>query len=178
MTYQRRKPFLRQYADQATPLLATLREHLEAIEEARTEGDRESELAAQGPLGDTYRSLGQLDKAATHLECALTLARELDRPKAIASNLIRLATTYQYMNRHEEAEPLFLEALTLTASLGMLEDFALQHYGKCLAELGRYDEAIDCFERALAMRERRGDAGLIASSTEALEEARVRAGRV
>ena len=177
MTYHRRKPFLRQYADQAMPLVEAIREHHEALEEARAEGDREAELAALGPLGETFRLLGQLDKAVPHLEAALALARELDRPKPLTSNLIRLATAYQYLNRHEEAVPLFEEAVARAKAMGFLEDFAQQHYGKCLAELGRWEEAIAAFERALALREARGDAGLVASSTEALEEARVRAGR-
>lgn len=173
----RRKPFHRVYADKAMPLVERIHALNEDLEEARTSKDREAELHVLGPLGENYRLLGQLDPATRYSEAALALARELDRPKAIVSNLLRLATAYQYQNRHEEAEPLFEEAVARARQEGFMEDYALQHHGKSLAEQGRWDSAIACFERALALRTAKGDAGLIESTTEALEEARVRAGR-
>lgn len=174
MTYARLKPFQRVYADKALPLVEAIQTLHQDLHEARDTEDREAELHVLGPLGENFRLLGQLDPAVSHSEAALALARELGRPKAIISNLIRLATAYQYQNRHAEAEPLFTEALTLSAQEGFLEDYALQHYGKSLAEQGRWDEAIAHFERALALRQARGDAGLIASTEDALEEARLR----
>jgi tetratricopeptide (TPR) repeat protein len=177
MIHPRRKPFQRHYADQASAYVKEIRAQHEALHEAIDAGDREAELHALGPLAEAYRMLGQLDAALPHAERALALARELDKPKFVVSNLIRLATTYQYLNRHEEAEPLFEEAVELSRRVGVLEDFALQHQGKCLAELGRWDEAIANFEAALAMRKAKGQAELIASSQEALDEARIRGGK-
>lgn len=43
-----------------------------------------------------------------------------------------------------------------------------KHYGKCLVEQGRTVEAVAHFEHALALRQARGDAGLIASTRAAL----------
>ena len=52
-----------------------------------------------------------------------------------------------------------------------LEDFALQHLGKCLVDAGRAPEGVEQLERALALRLRKGDATLIASTAEALARA-------
>ena len=131
---------------------------------------------SRGPLREAFRMLGQLDSAVPHLERALTLARELDKPKFVVSNLIRLATAYQYLNRHSEAEPLFLEAIALAQRIGVLEDFALQHHGKSLAEQGRWLEAVARFEQALALRRAKGSAELVASSEDALEAAQAHLG--
>lgn len=175
--FRRLKPFQREYADAPRAQIQAVQAQQEALHEALHDHDEEGELHALGPLAEAYRMLGQLDAAATHAERALTLARQLDKPKFVLSNLIRLATTYQYMNRHAEAEPLFEEARALAAKLGFMEDFALQHHGKSLAEQGRWDEAIACFEAALAQRSAKGNPELVASSEEALEEARLRRGR-
>lgn len=172
----RRKPFLRVYADQALTVLGTIHALAHDLEDARAAGDSEEAMHVLGPLGEAFRMLGQLDKAVPPLEEALALARELERPKFVIANLIRLATAYQYLNRHAEAEPLFVEALERARERGFMEDFALQHYGKCLAELRRWDEAIACFEHAIARRTG-GDPALLDSSREALALAEHSAGR-
>ena len=177
MSTPRLKPFQRVYADSPRPLIEQIQAQQTAWHDAMHDEDAEEELHALGPLGEAYRMLGQLDVAATHLERAVALARTLEKPAFLVSNLVRLATTYQYRNQHAEAEPLFVEALDLAKRLGVLEDYAAQHYGKSLAEQGRWDEAIALFERAIALRTPRGDAELIASSQEALDEALVRRSR-
>ncbi|MEB3220446.1 MAG: tetratricopeptide repeat protein [Candidatus Sericytochromatia bacterium] len=174
---RRLRPFLRDYAERAMPVVQAIRDHHAALHEAQAREERDTELAALGALADAYRLLGRLDEAVRHGEEAVALARALERPKSLVSNLIRLATALQYRQAHADAEPLFLEARALAASLGLLEDFALQHHGKSLAEQGRWDEAIAALEQALALREARQDASLVASSSEALAEARARAGR-
>ena len=174
---RRPKPFLRDYAEQALPVVKSLRDHHQALHDAHDADDRDSKLASLGALADAYRQLGRLAEAVRHGEAAVALAREVDRPKFLLSNLIRFATALQYNNEHARAEPLFEEAQALAAKLGMLEDYALQHHGKSLAEQERWGEAIACLERALALREAKGTPALIASSREALEEARARAAR-
>ncbi len=173
---RRLKPFLRQYAENALALAKSIRDHHQALHDAEAAGDREAQLVANGTMSDAFRMLGQLDPAVRHGEAAVALARELDHPKFLVSNLIRLATALQYRNEHAAAEPLFQEGRALAAKVGVLEDYALQHHGKSLAEQGRWAEAIACFERALAIREAKHTADLAASTREALEEARARAG--
>jgi kanamycin kinase len=174
----RRAPtFLRDYAERAMPVVQAIRDHQTALRDARAREEQDAELAALGALADAYRLLGRLDEAVHHGEEAVALARALDRPKSLVSNLVRLATALQYRHAHADAEPLFVEARALAAGLGLLEDFVLQHHGKSLAEQGRWDEAIAAFEQAMALREARGDEALIDSTREALAEARARAGQ-
>lgn len=179
---RRRKPFQRGYAEQALPLVKTIRDQQQLLTTEEAE-DPATFVAAHGQIGEAYRSLGQLEQARKHLEAAVAAAREHGLRKQLGTNLVRLATARQYANAHEEAMPLFEEALAVTATTGVAADFAHQHVGKCLAELGRWDEAIAHFEQALIMRQARGDMGLgssqgaalIASTEEALEAARAAA---
>lgn len=168
----RRKPFLRHYADEALPLVRAIQENMDELTRARAEGDPVALIPILGELGEAFRLLGQLDRALPYTTEALELARAQGRAKWVLTNGLRLATLLQYRNDHAAAEPLFIEALAGARALGLLEDFVLQHWGKCLAELGRRDEAIACFERALVLRQTRGDAALIASTEEALDLAR------
>lgn len=168
MQPRRPKPFLRHYADDALTVAEAIRDQQRDLGAALEAGDREAELAIRGPLSENYRAIGRLSEAVAHGEAALATARELGKAKAVASNAIRLATAYQYAGRHDEALALFEEASALTRRLGVLHDFALQHMGKCLAELGRIEEARACFTEALALRRARGDGALIASTEEAL----------
>jgi tetratricopeptide (TPR) repeat protein len=141
------------------------------IVEARERQDEAGLLAALGRAGDLCRILGELDQAISTLEEAVELARsEADEPRLVA-NLIRLGTAFQYGDDHASAERFLREALSLAESgrHRAYEGFACQHLGKCLAELGRYDDARGYLARALAIRESAGDEKLIASTHRALE---------
>jgi len=50
-----------------------------------------------------------------------------------------------------------------------LLDYVLQHFGKCLVELGELDRAEAMFEEALQLRRQRGDEGLVASTRQAID---------
>lgn len=125
-------------------------------------------------IGDDYRAIEQYEQALEFSEAGLALARELANRRAEVANLLSLATTYQYLNRHEEAERFFRECLAVvkTHEVKDLEDYTYQHYGKCLVEMGRLDEAIACFERALVLRQAKGEPGLLESTNNALSAAR------
>jgi tetratricopeptide (TPR) repeat protein len=133
-----------------------------------------------GRCGEAYRLLGDLPQAVPLLEEAVALARRQADPRRRAANLIRLATAYQYRNDHAAARPLFDDALALTrahpAEAGTYEDFALQHLGKCLVEMGHLAEARACFDQALVLRQAKGDPGLLASTQEALTALAARSG--
>lgn len=147
--------------------------HLDRLLEARDAGDLAERLQLLGQIGNDQRSLGNLLEAEMFLSEAVTLAHRLNDRRREAINLIRLATTRQYSGHHTEAVALFRDALALTVSgdAADYEDFALQHLGKCLVEMGRIDEAIDAFDRALVLRWMKADAALIASTEEALHAA-------
>lgn len=63
------------------------------------EGDRPSELARQGALGNAYSALGRYDKAIAAHEASLELAHTLDQPQAIATALSNLANTHSFRAR-------------------------------------------------------------------------------
>jgi tetratricopeptide (TPR) repeat protein len=172
--FSRPRPFQRVYADEAGPQVSKIQELRTDLQAARAEDDDERVLAILGPLSEAYRLLARLDEASACAEEALELANELEQPMAQISNGLRLATALQYRNEQARALPMFEQTLAKARQRGFLVDYVLQHLGKCLVELGRADEGIEAFEEALALRHKRGDAELVASTEEALEGARER----
>jgi len=130
------KPFLRDVADDPAEYEARLRD---AVAEKRWVR-----------AGEACRFLGRYDEAITFYQ----------RVDSAAARLAE-ATALQYRGDHAQAEGVFRALL----EGGELRDYVLQHYGKCLVEMGRSVAAIACFEEALALR--KGD--LAASTLRALE---------
>jgi tetratricopeptide (TPR) repeat protein len=145
-----------------------------ALLAAAATDDAAERLRLLSAIGNDERALGILTAAIDDLAEAVALARSLDDVRREAANLIRLATAMQYDNRHAEAEPLFRDALALTErpEAAMYRDFALQHWAKWLVETGNVAEAVACFEQALALRQRKDDGELIASTEQSLAAAR------
>lgn len=160
------QPFLRQ---------PTRSDDAWASEVLEARGRAIADPRALGPLGDLLRVGNALTEARGVLGRAVEVAvMNGDEPRRRA-NIIRLATAEFYDGAHAEAIPR-LAALVRdieASSDRRYLDFALQHLGKALAEVGRYTEAVALFERALGLRK---DPGLRASSREALAAARARIG--
>ncbi|MDB5096206.1 MAG: hypothetical protein JWM80_627 [Cyanobacteria bacterium RYN_339] len=167
-SFNRPRPFQRVYADKATPLVNAIHEHRNDLQLARQEADEVSILAILGPLSEAYRLLAQLDPAVACGEEALALAEKLGNQTALIANGIRLATALQYRNEQDRALPIFQLALERARVRGFMVDYALQHLGKCLVELGRKDDALESFQEALKLRAAKGDAELVASTEEAI----------
>jgi hypothetical protein len=103
---------------------------------------------------------------------APALAQRTGERRAEADNLIGLATTVQYADRRIEAERLIRQALAGAAEdTSGYQDFALRRLGRCRLEIGSVSEAVGCFERALALREAKGDFKLIGCTLRALAAA-------
>jgi tetratricopeptide (TPR) repeat protein len=152
-----------------------------------TEGDRllladaEARLAAAstdverlrtlGDVAELYRLLGDIPQATDASFRAIALARVLGDGGREAAHLVRLATALQFDDRHAEALEAFSEVLRRRDEPGFepYEHFAEQHMGKCLAELGRVDEARQAFERALVTRRLSRNDGWIAATRAALD---------
>jgi tetratricopeptide (TPR) repeat protein len=133
--------------------------------------DDQERLRLLGRLGDHLRQSPDHATAAIELlQQAIELARSIGHPAALAGNLIRLATAEQYAGRHEQALATFAKAREVIDAHAVegLRDFACQHMGKCLTEMGRWDDAQAMFDTAAQLRESRGAAGLLASSRQAL----------
>ena len=140
---------------------------------ARTEDDAER-ARLLGYIGNTERMLGRHEHAIAHLRESAAMAQNCGDRRAHAIALIRLGEAYRCSDRLGDSEEQLRAALTIIADapLDGLRDFALQHLGKCLVEAGRSDEAVPALEEALAIREEKAAADLIASTELALAWAR------
>lgn len=130
---------------------------------------------AQGRLGEIRRLLGRPAEAEPHLRAAVDGAVAAGDATLEVDNRLRLGAALQYQERHVEALTEFDAAEDAIGVHGLEEDyadFAAQHRGKCLVELGRLDEGVAELERALELREHKGDPELLAASDVAVEIAR------
>lgn len=161
--------FLRDHArDHAewASLVRTLRKHADA---ARQPLDR---IRALGRLGDALRlSPRHGPEAIRILRRACAMAVRASHPGLIAANRIRLGIALQYDGRHRDAVKQFESAIELIDErcVRRLKDYALQHLGKCYAEMSEWKAAKACFQQALRVRRRRNDHELIASTEAALQ---------
>jgi tetratricopeptide (TPR) repeat protein len=75
---------------------------------------------------------------------------------------LSFGTASQYLGLRAEANAMFAEALNLARAQGWerLEHFVLAHWGRSLVEEGELSQARECFDRALAIRERLNDPGV------------------
>ncbi len=124
-----------------------------------------------GILGNLYRILEKPTRAINYLERALSIANEERDCAKIAVTLIRLGEALKYNEKHQQAMECFDQALTLihTHKLDNYLDFALQHKGKCLLELKRYEEAEQYLRKALKLRKQKKDTVLIDSTEQVLK---------
>ncbi|TFB22806.1 tetratricopeptide repeat protein [Filobacillus milosensis] len=120
-----------------------------------------------GTLGNLYRVKEEPKQAIQYLNQAFELAAPDSREEIIT--LIRLGEAYKYDNEHGQAFKLFERALLkcYETERGYL-DFAFQHKGKCLMEVGRLSEAMEAFQGALAIRKNKGKQSLIYSTEQAI----------
>lgn len=167
-------PFQRGSIEDTPALRKQIEGQLEQLKLATAHEDVPTWLHLLGSLGETYYLLGDYQDAFLFLGKALALARRVGDRRREAVNQIRLATAHQYAGNHLEAEARFHQALDFVTASHQTEylDFIWQHLGKCLVEQGRIEEAIRCFEEALAYRRVKGDADLIASTERALSAIR------
>lgn len=131
----------------------------------------EAQLRLLISMGSQACSLNLLEEARNYLKQALELATRLNDVERELSCRLRLGVTLQYLDRHEQADAMFQQALkmTLNPGLDVYQDTILQHWGKMLAEQGKYAPARKCFEQALLLRQAKQDPQLIEDTEDALE---------
>ena len=123
-----------------------------------------------GTLGNLYRIYGEQQKAVKILTECVTIANNQNTSNREIVALIRLGEAIKYNDNPMKALEIFngvLEKCKANNNLLYL-DFAIQHKGKCLLELGGFVEAEKCFKEALKLREFKGDVSLIESTRQAL----------
>lgn len=165
--YLREKPKDRILLQQAIARAETFLQEIKATHE---EVDPVYLLYLYGYLGNGYRVLDQAETAIRFLDEALQLVRLIGDVGAEVRTLIRLGEAYKYHHQHEQALQLFSSVQTLCQrpELNQYLDFVYQHQGKCLMEMKRYDESFTLFEKALAIRQKKGVHSLIQSTEKAI----------
>ncbi|WP_017186253.1 tetratricopeptide repeat protein [Alkalibacillus haloalkaliphilus] len=131
----------------------------------------EDQFFIQGALGNLYRVSECPKRSIYYLEqCYEYAVHHNDLKKEIVT-LIRLGEAQKYADQHERAINLFNEAIRKCKSFNETKflDFALQHKGKCLLELKRFEEAESCLQDAYALRLRKNSDELINSTKKAID---------
>jgi SAM-dependent methyltransferase/GNAT superfamily N-acetyltransferase len=124
-----------------------------------------------GRLGDLYRILREPEKALKYLEMAAVAAVARGDQKAVMTQRLRSAIAYHYAGKHATANHLFARLLVAFDGDSERLGFVHQHFGKCLAEQDRLDEAMRHFRKAEEYRAEEGVAdSLRASTAEAIAE--------
>jgi len=143
---------------------------LEQIKES-TLINKEEKYFLYGTLGNLYRIYGKSKIAINYLELNLNYAIEEKLYNREIISLIRLGEALKYDNKLEEALEKFNLALIRCEETdeNLHLDFAFQHKGKCLLELNRVEDALNCFQSALELRKSKGNSSLIYSTEQAIE---------
>lgn len=138
---------------------------LQAVDPA---DDRER-LVASRRLGVALVALGEYADAVDALECAVAIAVRLGDVHAEVAARINLGDAHRYAGRLGPDAEQYTRALNLARTHAPeWVDFALQHIGKHHIDTGEPDQARAYLTEALRLRDAKGDAGLIASTTAAL----------
>lgn len=137
-----------------------------ALEEARTQGDREAEAFSLVKLGEAFRRLGQLDESRNRLEEALALQHERGDRHGEMLALAALGTALLQADRLAEAHEAFEKELALSIELKDPHARAAAHskLGRYYYAAGEMDRAMRAHETALPLFERTGDRQGVASS--------------
>ena len=113
----------------------------------------EVEASIHSTIGDTYRRLGQYERAEEHFEQALKLRRDAlgEEHADTLEAMNNLASLYENQGRYSAAEPLATETLgRCRRTLGeehRITLAAMTNLAVLYNRLGRYDEAHALFER-------------------------------
>lgn len=160
----------KEYLREKTSNPLKLNEIIDAGESLLQYSNEDDSYFLYGTIGNLYRINEQPEKAISFLSYCLRYAvREKNLTREIVA-LIRIGEAHKYDNNHTKALELFNKALDKCDANKIDEylDFVMQHKGKCLMELGRLNEAEECFLKALKLRISKGNPSLIDSTEQAL----------
>lgn len=129
------------------------------LEEARQNGDEEGAFLVLNELMGLYRKLNREEEAIACAQEALALSHSLDLDKGPsgATCLVNAATVLEAFGRYDAALSHFEAAQELYEALLPANDPRLgglyNNMGLCLSALGRYEEALCLYRRAMAIME-------------------------
>ena len=132
----------------------------DALTEARSLGDKTSELSILSELMGYHRRTGDKDAAISSCRNGITLISELNIGKSIsgATVLLNAATTLAAYGEAEEAIPLFSEVLRVYSANLDPHDYRFSglynNLGTAYVSAGDFSSALPYYEAALALSER------------------------
>jgi len=158
---------------------ADMRRAVEWLEIVATDPARPAPERARafGLIGTYARILGDLPRARTALTESLAMYTALGEARAAFIQDVRLAHVLQWERdfaASDRAYAVLIGRAEREEVLVGLLDTVLQHAGKNAFDQARYDEARSLFERALVLRESKGELDLTVSTRQALEATRRR----
>ena len=140
-----------------------LREQIKKAEadlsEARERNEQDVVFGVAAALGSMLTTARREVEARSLLLASLEESRRGGTSESTGKLLLNLATANQYLDRRQEANAQFNEALEIAQSSGLqeLEHFVLHHWGRSLVEEGETDRARILFTRALELRQKLND---------------------
>jgi DNA-binding CsgD family transcriptional regulator len=124
----------------------------EALDEARTRGDRATEATATGTLGSAEYMVDNLDAARARLNEAETMLAEIDDEQIAGRlhSLVWCAMTEVYLERFDRATRLFDRAMSVAQATGHGHVTTLTRIGQALVHLwrGELEQAADLLDAA------------------------------
>jgi serine/threonine protein kinase/tetratricopeptide (TPR) repeat protein len=146
----------------------TVRQLLDRAAEELTEEKIEASFPGQPLLqaellltvGNTYRGVGEAQRGADFVARALTLRQKLLGAEHLETRSARndLAMCYHYLDRLDQALPLFEESLRLTRKVQGAEhpntQTAMSNLAACYLDLGRLDQGLPLCEETLRLHQK------------------------
>ncbi|MGE5445101.1 MAG: tetratricopeptide repeat protein [Ignavibacteriales bacterium] len=147
--------------------LAEKQERIAAIENLLTDyealplnqHDRRAEFRLRNRLGNLLLMLGSHTAARQHVECTLTIARELKDLYLESIALGNLGIVYRQPGRLVEAEKCYRQSLEISREFGSRigEGRTLNNLGNIYGQQGRLVEAEKCYQQSLEISREIGD---------------------
>lgn len=139
--------------DDFAQAISTYRSILELLDDRHP---RDLHRLVHNDLGVALNRSGEYEVAVEELKASLAYL-EVDDADQRAAVLINLGYAYGYLERFEQAEATYLEAIEILDTLGPLGRkaayaYVLNNYGRILARQSRMDEALGLYQKSLAVR--------------------------
>ena len=130
---------------------------LPLLERARCRAEREQnwelEHACRDGIGVVLKQLGRFRESAEQIRLGLAFAKRTLNPQAQATSLVNLAVSESALGEYEAAAIHLEESADIDAKFPRWPHRVYRYYNQAdlAAETGRPDEAIDAYQRALAL---------------------------